>query len=205
MDLRRLLNESPDALVEWPDPDSERREQRIRIQLAAWASDIAATLNARYGDLVDLRVGAMTFPTRQLWVSEYAYQLPTAPAGPAALEVEPLSPLSIRTGRVRIEDVLVTNRAAHGQLLSTDGHLRSAVTDGSGRAVGLYVGPHSLALVQFWIEPHQSHALPVLIGTASVVPDLGYAVPPGQWGLVIELGTDSGSLLSAPIEITITP
>jgi hypothetical protein len=37
-----------------------------------------------------------------------------------------------------------------------------------------------------------------------VVPDLGYAVPPGQWGLVIALQTDNGSMLSAPLEITIT-
>jgi len=47
--------------------------------------------------------------------------------------------------------------------------------------------------------------VPVWIGTASVVPDLGYAVPPGQWGLVIVLGTDTGVVLSAPLEITITP
>jgi hypothetical protein len=38
-----------------------------------------------------------------------------------------------------------------------------------------------------------------------VIPDLGNAVPPGQWGLVIALRTDSGSVLSAPLEITITP
>jgi hypothetical protein len=55
VDLRRLLEESPDALVVFPDPDSERREERIRIHLAAWATDIAATLNAKYGSLVDLR------------------------------------------------------------------------------------------------------------------------------------------------------
>ncbi|WP_460666141.1 hypothetical protein [Kribbella swartbergensis] len=47
--------------------------------------------------------------------------------------------------------------------------------------------------------------MPVLIGTASVVPDLGYAVPPEQWRLVIELQTDSGSMLSAPLELTISP
>jgi hypothetical protein len=44
-----------------------------------------------------------------------------------------------------------------------------------------------------------------LIGTASVVPDLGYAVPPGQWRLVIALQTDNGNMVAAPLEITITP
>jgi hypothetical protein len=89
VDLRRLLEESPDALVAFPDPESERSERRFRIELAAWATEIAATLNARYGSLVDLRVGAMTFPARQLWVSEQTYQLRGEPAEPAGLHVEP--------------------------------------------------------------------------------------------------------------------
>ena len=73
------------------------------------------------------------------------------------------------------------------------------------RSRSVRLGRHSLALVQIWIEPHQSCAVPVLIGTVSVVPDLGYAGPPGQWRLAIELQTDSGSMLSAPLEITTTP
>ncbi len=205
MDLRRLLVESPGALVVFPSPDSERRERRFRIELAAWAADIAATLNAKYGDVVDLRVGAMTFPTRQLWVSEYSRQLHGAPAESAGLDVEPLSPLTVRTGRFTHEDVLVTNRAAHEQVLLTDGDLTSAVTDSSGTVVGRYVGPHALPRVGFAIEPHQSRPVPVLIGTASMVPDLGYAVPPGQWWLVIALQTDNGNTLTEPLEITITP
>lgn len=42
VDLRRLLEESPDALVAFPDPESERSERRFRIELAAWATEIAA-------------------------------------------------------------------------------------------------------------------------------------------------------------------
>jgi hypothetical protein len=191
--------------VVYPGPDRERSEKRFHIDMAAWATDIAATLNAKYGSLVDLRVGAMTFPARQLWVSEYAHQLHGAPAEPDGLDVEPLSPLTVRTGRFTRQDVLVTNRAAHRQVLATAGDLQSAVTDSSGSVVGRYVGPHTAKRVEFWIEPHQSRPVPVLIGTASMVPDLGYAVPPGQWGLVIELQTDSGSMHLAPLELTITP
>ena len=67
VDLRRLRQESPDALVVFPDPESERsHEQRISIDLAAWATDVAATLDAKYGSFVDLRVGAMSFPSRKL-------------------------------------------------------------------------------------------------------------------------------------------
>lgn len=136
---------------------------------------------------------------------EHWYQLRGAPAEHTGLDVEPLSPLTIRTGRFAYRDVLVTNRAEHEQVLLTNGALASAVTDNSGTVVGLYVGPHSLARVGFAIEPHQSRPVPVLIGTASMVPDLGYAVPPGHWWLVIALATDTGVTLTAPLEITITP
>ncbi|WP_405069687.1 hypothetical protein OG558_08320 [Kribbella sp. NBC_01510] len=205
VDLRRLRDESPGALVVFPAPDFERRERRFRIDLAAWATDIAVMLNAKYGDVVDLRVGAMTFPARQLWVTDYSRQLHGEPAESAGLDVQPLSPLTVRTGWYKHQDVLVTNRAAHEQVLLTAGDLTSAVTDSSGSVVGLYVGPHTMARVGFAIEPHQSRPVPVLIGTASVVPDLGYAVPPGQWQLVIAPQTDNGNILTAPMEITITP
>jgi hypothetical protein len=35
-------------------------------------------------------------------------------------------------------------------------------------------------------------------------PGLGYAVPLGQWWLVIALATDTGVALSARLEVTIT-
>lgn len=205
VDLRQLREESPGALTMFPDPDSERRERPIRIDLAAWATDIAATVKAKYGSLVDLRVGAMTFPDRQLVANEYSRQLHGASAVPAGLDAEVLSPLSVRTGWFARGEVLVTNRAAHEQVLWTNGRLSSAVTDRSGSVVGMYVGPQTAARVGFEIEPDQSRPVPVLIGTASVVPDLGYAVPPGQWALVIALQTDAGHMRSTPLELTITP
>jgi hypothetical protein len=67
-DLRRLYDESPDAVMAGPGPDGERYEKRIRIELDAWAVGIAGALHAKYGELVDLRVGAMTFPAGELWV-----------------------------------------------------------------------------------------------------------------------------------------
>ena len=87
-------------------------------------------------------------------------------------------------------------------MLLPDGDLTSAVTDNSG-TVGRYVGPHTAARVGFAVEPHQGRLVPVLIGTASMDPDLGYAVPPRQWWLVIALQTDGGSILSAPLQITL--
>lgn len=79
------------------------------------------------------------------------------------------------------------------------------VVDGSGRVVGRFVGPHPLPRVGFEVEPYQSRLVPVLIGTAVVVPDLEYAVPPGQWTLVVVLATETGDVVRASLELTVTP
>ncbi|TCC33400.1 hypothetical protein [Kribbella sindirgiensis] len=57
----------------------------------------------------------------------------------------------------------------------------------------------------FPIQPQQSSRVPVLIGTASVDPELGYAVPPGPWGLAVSLHTERDRWLLASLELTITP
>jgi hypothetical protein len=85
------------------------------------------------------------------------------------------------------------------------GELRSTVTDSSGNVVGMFVGPHALPRVGFPIEARGSRPVPVLIGAASVIPELGLAVPPGEWSLVVSLQTDEGYMLSAPLGIIITP
>jgi ApbE superfamily uncharacterized protein (UPF0280 family) len=151
---------------------------------------------------VELQVGAMTFPAGQLWVGEYWRHWPEA-AG--VFDVEPVAPLSVQSGGFAHRDVMVTNRTTQPEVLVSGRDLMSAVTDGSGRVVGLYVGPRNAMRVGFPIEPQQSTRVPVLIGTASVVPELGYAVPPGKWGLVVLLQTESGRWLQASLDVTITP
>ncbi|MEU4198283.1 hypothetical protein AB0E69_40750 [Kribbella sp. NPDC026611] len=200
-DVRRLLEESPEALMSFPDPESERRERRIRIELAPWATEIAAALDARYETFVELRVGAMTFPERQLFVRAY---VPRPAYGLDGIEVELLGPLAVRSGWSAQADVLVTNRGDDEQVLLSNGALGSLLVDSSAAVVGRFVGPQPLVRVGHPVEAHGSRPVPVLIGTASLVPELGYAVPPGQWGLLVGLGTENGSRWSAPLEITVT-
>ena len=204
VELRRLLEESPDAFMFLPDPDSERSEKRIRIGLAAWATDIAADFHARYGDLLDLHVGMMRFPGRELLGNAHLLQVHGEPAEGAGFGVEPLAPLTVRSGRHAHRDLLITNRTERTELLITNGELSSAVTNSSGAVVGRFAGPHTLARVGFEIAPQQTRPVPVLIGTASMVPELGYAVPPGQWTLVVVLQTETGSMLLAPLDLTVS-
>jgi hypothetical protein len=205
LDLRRLGAESPGALVVLPNPETERRsETRFRIVLAAWATDIAAELNTTYGELVELHVGAMRYPARELSVDPHGPELCGQPAEDAGFDVEPLIPLTVQTGRHAQLEVLVTNRTERTEVLISNGALSSVVTDGSGSVVGRFVGPQYARRVGFEIAPEQTRPVPVRIGTASMVPELGYAVPPGQWTLVVVLQTETGTLLLAPLDLTVS-
>ncbi|MFF0271121.1 hypothetical protein [Kribbella sp. NPDC004536] len=101
-------------------------------------------------------------------------------------------------------DLLVTNRSAKDEVLITMGELSSVVTDGSGNVVGRFAGPHPLPRVGFAVGARETRPVPVLIGTASLVPELGYAVPPGEWTLVVALGTEGEGLQLARLGLTIT-
>jgi hypothetical protein len=45
---------------------------------------------------------------------------------------------------------------------------------------------------------------PVLVGTDSLRPDLGYAIPPGQWGAQTTLGLAGRPVRTPILPITIT-
>jgi hypothetical protein len=44
-------------------------------------------------------------------------------------------------------------------------------------------GAQQLPLVIFRVPPGQTGQVPLLIGTASFMPRLGYTIPPGDWGI----------------------
>jgi hypothetical protein len=44
-----------------------------------------------------------------------------------------------------------------------------------------------MPLIMFRVAPGNTERIPLLIGTASFRPDLGYTVPPGSWGIQVPL------------------
>jgi hypothetical protein len=45
----------------------------------------------------------------------------------------------------------------------------------------------------------------MLVATASRVPDLGYAIPPGQWGIRVTLDPAAGrAVRTPPLPVTVT-
>jgi hypothetical protein len=50
-----------------------------------------------------------------------------------------------------------------------------------------HVGAQALPLVIVRIAARRTERVPLLIATASYTPRLGYAVPPGEWGILATL------------------
>jgi hypothetical protein len=57
----------------------------------------------------------------------------------------------------------------------------------TGEVVGGFAGAQRLRLVIFRVAPGQAEQIPLLIGTASGTPRLGYAIPPGEWAIQVTL------------------
>jgi hypothetical protein len=53
----------------------------------------------------------------------------------------------------------------------------------TGEVVGGFAGFQTLPLIIFRVAPGQTERVPLLIGTASRTPRLGYTIPPGDWGI----------------------
>lgn len=89
------------------------------------------------------------------------------------------------------------------------------VLEGTATVVGGYVGAMSLGLAfRSTLQPGQSAEIPVVIGTATCDPALGYALPPGRYEVVVAVTTsrpqsagDSSSiqLVTVPSPLTVIP
>ncbi len=204
VEIQRILDEIPGALLGYPDPRSERgREPPLGIQLAPWAVEVAQDLHDRFGEGVALQVGVLTYPGR----APVMARLPDlGPAlDPNELAVELPSPLEVRSGHDLRSALRVRNRADEDLEVRTNGGVTGYIVDPGGAPLGGYAGGQRLPMVTFRVEPSGSTEIPLLVGTASFVSGLGYAIPVGSWGVRVPLVLGDGRRLSTPtLPITVT-
>jgi hypothetical protein len=182
--LARVRDQQPGALTQFPQLDVDPGPPPFTIRLAAWAAATAEELHRQFGDDVELTVGALPFPPGRL-------PPPGPDPGPLAELLNPDEvtaeldgPAVVSSGHSLQHGLLLGNHTGRELHIATNGQVTAIVVDPqSGEIVGGFAGPQALPLVIFRIPPGQTERVPLLVGTASFTARLGYAIPPGQWGI----------------------
>jgi hypothetical protein len=170
--LGRLRDEQPDALMQYPTPETdEGRQPPFTIRLAPWAAATAEELHQQFGDDIELTVGALPYPLPDL-------------LDPHEIAAELDGPAVVGSGHTLRHGLLLRNLTGRELEIATNGQVTATVVDPhTGEIVGGSAGFQFLPLVIFRVAPGQTGRVPLLIGTASFTPRLGYVIPPGDWGI----------------------
>jgi len=197
-ELLRLQEEKPDVLMGHPTPDPGYRHPPFSITLAAYAADVAAQMHERFGAYVELSVGALPYPPPPSRIRRAAPLL--AEIDPAVIHVGLIGTPTVVSGHTATHGLQLTNLSDASIDVQTNGHLTAEIIDpNSGRVVGGYTGGQLDMLIPFHVPPHAIARIPLLIGTASNEPALGYAIPPGEWAVRATLNFGDGRTLNTPV------
>lgn len=97
-------------------------------------------------------------------------------------------PAIVQSGATLRYGLLVRNLTSRVLPIATNGNVTAVVLDPQTRqVVGGFAGAQIMPLIMFRVAPGNTERIPLLIGTASFRPDLGYTVPPGSWGIQVPL------------------
>lgn len=170
---------------------------------------IAADLHRRFGDALDITVGSKPFPPDRI-TDFRTVPLPVSDADlPLAVDIR-FEPAAVVAGEDLRGTATLTNEG-RDRLRFITGGVRHP---GDDKLAGVFRGPQSAAALAADLDHGQSRDVPVLMGTASCLPDRSYAVPAGTYEVVADLSLnqrdDEGRptglrhlvVIGPPIEVT---
>ena len=187
--LVRLRDEQPGPLMQYPMPEvDEGRQPPFEVRLEPWAAATAEELHRQFGDDVELTVGALAYPPGRQPPPRPAPDPPPGLLDPREITAELDGPAAVRSGHTLCHGLLVGNLTRQELTIATNGQVTAVVVDPrTGQAVGGYAGFQTLAGIFFRVAAGATERIPLLIGTASFTPELGYILPPGSWGIQVPL------------------
>lgn len=189
--IARLLDEQPGAFASYPTLDSELvRTPPIGIRLTPWATGAAEELHRQFGDGVELTVGWLPYPPGRP-ARRRGRGAPCELPGlldPDEVTVTLDERAVVGSGHTLHHHLTVRNLTGDELQLATNGGVTAVVVDPqTGEIVGGFSGAQIAPLRIIRVPQGGSTRVPLLIGTASSSPQLGYAVPPGEWGIRVTL------------------
>ncbi len=181
----------------------------LRVQLWADQADRAEEICRRFGEAVVVTIGMFPYPDRFARTDQQPNPALDEPppqrlaALPDDVRIELTEDLVIRSGAHLRTMIRVHNESAVDLAANTNGQINGAVVHpDTGQRVGCYEGAQSMPLVRFDVPPGSTGDIPLLIGTASTKPELGWAVPPGPWAVRLVLSHDGEAAARLlPLEI----
>jgi hypothetical protein len=183
--IARLLDQQPGALASYPLPDFDLAgPPPFKVRLEPWAADVAEQLHRQFGDDVELTVGLLPYPPGR---PAHPRQQSAPGDLPALLDPDEvtvtLDEIALVSSGHTLHHHLTVHSLIGSELLLTSGRVTAVVDPQTGETVGGFSGAQTLSLKFFRVSPGGSTSIPLLIGTASSRPQLGYAIPPGEWGI----------------------
>lgn len=207
--LEDLRTDSRHPLQGYPNPAANDVRPPFRLRLQAWAEDIASDLYTRFGAQVDITVGSLHYPERRLLMPDGSEprrqpEYPVVP--PEQLAVSLDEPVAVPSGHNARSAMWFHNHQDHSQVVSTNGGVTGRVLDAlTGTVVGGFAGAQLMPGIPFEVAAHESAMIPLLIGTASSIGELGYAIPPGEWAFDAIVTLEGSMYRTPPLPLTITP
>jgi hypothetical protein len=157
------------------------RGNRLRMLLTASAASTAEELHRRYGDLVVLTVGALPYPLDGATARSVPEPPVTSGSLPARLELV-LDDTTVSAG-ADLRGVLHITNLSDAELAFMTGILVGWVYKAGGaRPVSTYIGARTGQGLGVRLAPGETSTRPpVLLGTASYDPAVGYCLTPGAY------------------------
>ena len=180
-------------------------DDAVSVELRADQEAAAADLAKRYGDLVAITVGNFPYPMPADRASLRADACRFANvSGPKNMQglvaTVTLSTATVRSGLDGEGVVTVTNNGSETVSINTGSPLVGAVVrPGTSTVVGVFVGGIGGVGDGASLQPGQTHDIQALFGTSSCDATLGYALPRGNYEVVVPV------ILSNAATATTTP
>lgn len=178
---------------------------KLNVVVRASRRDLAQRLLDSYGDAVKLRAGFLSYPDPTMIDTQVPQRRLAAPERPPLLPAEEVQVsvdegLEVRSGEYLGNVLHVHNVGNREIVVLTNGAVTAATVDPrTGSVVGGYEFAQHMPGIEFRVPSGGVVDIPLLVGTASTNPLLGYCVPLGRWAIEVSLNLEDRGIFRTPL------